>query len=412
MGPAGVTTVASLPRMASPGPETAETHTLSPREADRLWNWVLARQGLAPHTRRTGVEEIADAGLGLHAARLPSPFATVAARAADQSTPLELFNPAVRSRLVTVRCMRKTLHTLPLDLAAAAHAATLHFRERDALRAIANASHSLAAITAATAAVVELLGESGPLFHRTIEARLGAAGIPVMVTRLALKLAWERGTLAYLNQAAGWNREIRVFALTASAYPTLDSVLDPHTAVEFLMAAYLDRYGPISIRDATWWSALSRTAVAEALERSGVKLVRLFTPWSDSPLYMSTQRFAEFTLADDADYVSGVNLLAHEDVALKAYFETRRRYLGDLAQEAAFNQIGEVMPTIAVDGRVVGTWTWDPSAKRVRHRLIPRLLPAARHPEVRAAAARHTAVLRSGLYRAPDPRIAQGQLSL
>ncbi|MFC5821002.1 DNA glycosylase AlkZ-like family protein [Nonomuraea harbinensis] len=397
--------------MASPGPETAQTHTLGPREAGRLWNWVLTRQGLAPHTRRTGVEEIADAGLGLHAARLPSPFATVAARAADPSIPLELFNPAVRSRLVTVRCMRKTLHTLPLDLAAAAHAATLRFRERDALRAIVNAGYGHAAITAATAAIVEQLGASGPLFHRTIEARLGAAGTPVMVTRLALKLAWERGVLAYLNQAAGWNREVRVFTLAASTYPTLDTALDPHTAVELLMATYLDRYGPISIKDATWWSALSRTTVTEALQRSGIKLVRLFTPWSHSPLYMSAQRFAEYTVADDADYLSGVNFLAHEDVALKAYFETRSRYLGDLAQHAAFNQIGEVLPTIVLDGRVVGTWRWDPSAGRVRHRLIPRLLPAARRPEVRAAAARHTAVLRSGLYRAPRPRIAPGQLN-
>ncbi|WP_344829589.1 DNA glycosylase AlkZ-like family protein [Nonomuraea dietziae] len=86
---------------------------------------------------------------------------------------------------------------------------------------------------------------------------------------------------------------------------------------------------------------------------------------------MSAQRFAEFTVADDADCATGVNLLAHEDVALKAYFETRRRYLGDLPAAAAFNQIGEVLPTILLNGRVVGTWTWDPTAKRARHRLIP-----------------------------------------
>ncbi|GAA3306106.1 DNA glycosylase AlkZ-like family protein [Nonomuraea dietziae] len=96
--------------------------------------------------------------------------------------------------------MRKTLHTLPLDLAAAAHAATLRFRERDALRAIVNAGHSAHTVATATAALVELLGESGPLFHRTIEDRLAAAGLPITVTRLALKLAWERGTLTYANQ--------------------------------------------------------------------------------------------------------------------------------------------------------------------------------------------------------------------
>ncbi|MER7359984.1 DNA glycosylase AlkZ-like family protein [Nonomuraea dietziae] len=373
---------------------------------------MLARQGLGPHTRQLGVEEIADAGLGLHAARLPSPFATVAARAADPSIPLQLFDPAVRSRLVTVRCMRKTLHTLPLDLAAAAHAATLRFRERDALRAIVNAGHSAHTVATATAALVELLGESGPLFHRTIEDRLAAAGLPITVTRLALKLAWERGTLTYANQAAGWNREVRTFTLTASAYPTLDTALDPHVAVDHLMVAYLDRYGPISIRDATWWSALSRTAIVGGLERAAVKLVQLSTPWSDSPMYMSAQRFAEFTVADDADCATGVNLLAHEDVALKAYFETRRRYLGDLPAAAAFNQIGEVLPTILLNGRVVGTWTWDPTAKRARHRLIPGLVPSAQHTAVRKAAARLTSILRSGLNRAPDPRIAQGQLTL
>ncbi|GAA3306109.1 DNA glycosylase AlkZ-like family protein [Nonomuraea dietziae] len=66
---------------------------------------------------------------------------------------------------------------------------------------------------------------------------------------------------------------MRTFTLTASAYPTLDTALDPHVAVDHLMVAYLDRYGPISIRDATWWSALSRTAIVGGLERAAVKLV-------------------------------------------------------------------------------------------------------------------------------------------
>ncbi|MGI5292662.1 hypothetical protein ACQEVF_56455 [Nonomuraea polychroma] len=86
--------------------------------------------------------------------------------------------------------------------------------------------------------------------------------------------------------------------------------------------------------------------------------------------------------------------------------------IGSLARSGTHDFLGEVLPTIVPDGRVVGTWTWDPTAKRVRHRLIPSMVPAARHPEVRAAAARHTAVLRSDLYRVPDPRIAQDRLTL
>ncbi|MFD8559662.1 DNA glycosylase AlkZ-like family protein [Streptosporangium canum] len=393
-------------------PATVESHVLGPREADRLWNWVLARQGLAPHTRHGSVEAIAEATLGLHAARLPSPFATVAARASQPAVALSLFDAEVRTRLITVRCMRKTLHSLPLELASAAHAATLRFRERDALRAVINAGVGDSVITAATAAMCELLGESGPLFHRVIETRLAATGIPVPTTRLALKLAWERGILAYQNQSGGWNREVRTFALTADAYPGLNIGLASDLAAERLFTVYLDRYGPVSLRDATWWSALSRMAVAEAWQRAGVKLVELITPWTPSPLYMLAERFAEYAAAHDDDCATGVGFLAHEDVALKAYFETRRRYLGDLPPSSAFNQIGEVLPTIVLDGRVVGTWAWQERSARLRHQLIPRMVAAERQPNIRAAAAALTATLRRGLHRAPDKRAQTGQLTL
>lgn len=55
--------------------------------------------------------------------------------------------------------MRKTLHTLPLELAVVAHGATLHFRERDALRAITNANVSLQHIPGTIDVIVALLEE-------------------------------------------------------------------------------------------------------------------------------------------------------------------------------------------------------------------------------------------------------------
>jgi hypothetical protein len=56
--------------------------------------------------------------------------------------PASLFTGPVQASLLTLRCMRKTLHTLPLPLAAAAHAATLRFRDRDACRAVLNAGRT------------------------------------------------------------------------------------------------------------------------------------------------------------------------------------------------------------------------------------------------------------------------------
>jgi len=96
--------------------------------------------------RLTSACQVADAVLGLHAARIPSPYAIVAARTSDPAIPASLFTAPVRSSLLTLRCMRKTLHTLPLPLAAAAHAAAVGFRDRDARRAVANAGVAMAAV--------------------------------------------------------------------------------------------------------------------------------------------------------------------------------------------------------------------------------------------------------------------------
>jgi hypothetical protein len=85
---------------------------------------------------------------------------------------------------------------------------------------------------------------------------LADRGTNVQTGRQAIKLAWERGTISYANAATTWNREARTFALTSAAYPTLDSSLARDQAVTELVTAYFDRYGPATMRDATWWSGL------------------------------------------------------------------------------------------------------------------------------------------------------------
>src|SRR5262249_39190272 len=155
------------------------------------------------------VLEVAHATLGLHAARLPSPFATVIARSASPTVAQTLFEADTHAYISTIRCMRKTLHTLPLKLAAVAHGATLHFRERDTLRAINNANISLQGISRTVDAIIDLLSREDPMTHRAIEARLAAPHTSVVVIRLALKLAWEQGMLTYRNETSGWNREKR-----------------------------------------------------------------------------------------------------------------------------------------------------------------------------------------------------------
>jgi hypothetical protein len=313
----------------------------------------------------------------------------VAARTNDSAIPSSLFTAPVKASLLTLRCMRKTLHTLPLHLASAAHAATIRFRERDDRRIALNAGYGTAAIDDLISQVSTLLRES-PLPHRIIETSLAQAGHDVRMIRSAIKIAWERGTFAYINSATTWNRESRTFALTASAYPAVDLYLPRSEAITALATAYFHRYGPATIRDAAWWSGLSAADITAGLLDSGRSLLSVTTPWSEAPCLMFADQ-ADEALANEA--VTGVQLLAHEDSALKAYYQTRSRYLADIPQRRAFNQIGEVFPTIVIDGLVTGTWAWDNRTRSVRTSVIRGLTTPAIRRQIQARAAALTQTL-------------------
>jgi hypothetical protein len=92
---------------------------------------------------------------------------------------------------------------------------------------------------------------------------------------------------------------------------------------------------------------------------------------------------------------TGVRFLAHEDTALKAYYQTRSRYLGDLSQQRAFNQIGEVLPTVIIDGTVPGTWSWNTRTAAIDTNLILGKVPPVICRQVKARADALTETLRS-----------------
>jgi hypothetical protein len=380
--------------MATHGPRASACVRLDAPAATRLWTAVLARQGLHPGTQLATVKDIARAGMGIHAARLATPIATVVARAADPRLGLDTIGRQDARGLTTIRCMRRTLHLLPVDLASIAHHATLAYRERDALRLAAKVGADPVLVDRVTDRLARVLAD-GPLSPRQIEAGLGRHGVDVPHARAGVKVAWERGRLTYLNVSSGWNQESRAFALTETTCPGLLREVDPRQAVRELVAGYFDRYGPATVRDAMWWSALSQRDVLAGMDSCGVDWVEVHTPWASSPAFMPAGRYEEALAAGDG-WGGALVLLAHEDVALKAYFESRARYLGGLAPTRVFNPIGEVLPTIVWDGGIIGRWEWDRHRRTVvTSRLLP-ALPGGVGRDIVRAAGRLTEVLRAG----------------
>jgi hypothetical protein len=71
--------------------------------------------------------------------------------------------------------------------------------------------------------------------------------------------------------------------------------------------------------------------------------------------------------------------------------------LAGLLRPRAFNQIGEALPAITVDGIVTGTWSWDSRSRNIIVRMLPgKMTPAVRR-QVRERAAVLDETLRAGI---------------
>lgn len=321
---------------------------------------------------------VAERHVGLHAARLSSPWVAMRARVPTfEAAHLRGLLHGDRE-LIKLRCMRRTLHILPLDLAPIAHSATLDQRAGACRSTLRRLGHTDRTLRALTARVREHL-HGGELPYRTLEHQLGSSGRhPIELIRLAIKWLWEHGDLVYLDRSPSLHHEQRSFALTAEAFPGLHLSGDTVTAADDrLVAAHVRAFGPVSASDIAWWSGMGRGRVSAALARQRSELVPVRIAGLDSDLVMHAADVDD-ALAIDEQPRGQVALLAYEDPSLKGYFATRARYIAPAHYPMLFNSIGEARASIMLDGRVVGVWAWDRRSASVAATVFGRVTRAAR----------------------------------
>ncbi|HEU4905288.1 MAG TPA: crosslink repair DNA glycosylase YcaQ family protein [Solirubrobacterales bacterium] len=338
---------------------------------------------------------IAEHLVGIHAARVVSPLPIVAARTNDSARALPVLDFAPSSKLLRVRCMRKTLHILPRPLARLAHAATRRYRVRDAARPLV--VHGLTARKFETLAdrAVSIVSDHGPATPRELAEQVTQAArlTDHRLATLILRYCWEAGDLFVWRSPSAWDAERRVIGADARLRADFAS-LEAEDAQDQLLAHYFRRFGPASIRDACWWSGLSRGVVNRHLDSMGDRYLTYSAPWAESALYgltehgATTQRHADTDLSEsDRRYT----FLGHEDPILKAYFETRARYIDKANYSRLYNQIGEARPAIVANGHIVGVWQWDRQARLVTTSVFPQHRALRR--EVAAAGRTHADLL-------------------
>jgi len=326
-------------------------------DLERVRAFNFKRQGLFDECRFKGIQDAVAAMVGLHSARLSTPFVALAAR-------LPLFRPQhlieelyVRANLIKLRCMRKTLHTVPLSMAPVVHQATRSYRLRDCTSFYRRNRIAPGTLARLRNSVLSLVSRA-PLTSAQIVAHLqGQRSVPVELGRAVIKQLWEEGHLCYVNRAQSWRKESRAYASTAANYPLLNlEAISLREAQERLILWHIESYGPVTEQDVAWWSGLPRSLVHETIVRHAPAVTAVGVAGFGTAFYISR---ADVPVLLKTRRMDGCfRLLAHEDPLLKAYHHSRARYVGMVDYERLFNPIGEARAGIFKNGVAIGTWEW------------------------------------------------------
>ncbi len=340
--------------------------------------YLAHKQHLLPEARVADVVQVSRDLVGLHASAVTVPYLSLWARVPGFQRAM-LDDALYESReLAKVLCMRVTLHAVPSDeVLLFLHACRDYVERRTPLRYRGGGLLAQAGLCPANEAgalleeiqhqILDVLGRRGPstlseisqhvpelqatILHDEGKAyegqfSIGSRLISEMCTQALLIRARPRGT---------WRSNLNEYAPLRDWLPGPGlQPGGPQEARAWLVRRYLSAFGPARYEDVQWWTGFTKTDTEAALETLEPELVQVAIDGLEDGHLM---------LADDARQLSSfpptdgpaVFFLPGLDPYIMGYRD-RRRYLATEHEVHVLTRDGNAVPTVWVNGQVVGVW--------------------------------------------------------
>lgn len=338
-------------------------------DINKVNHYLFTKHNIIPGTQVKNIEEVSRNHLGLHSARIMTPYTTLCSRIEKFGTKMLMQELYENRKLIKLRCMRTTLHIVPFDIAPIVHKATLPIRiaepelffKRNNIdkQFIGDMQDYLEA---------EIDYPVAPdIIESLIKKRLniGDEELSKKSAKMILKYMWEIGSLCYVNDATSWEKEERKYGVCKKYYSNLDlSQYTIKSAQQKLIYEYVDKFGPVTLKDIGWWTGLGTRLTQEVINKDKTRYIKCSLGESTVDFYMSEKGYEALEKFKNPE-LEWIALLAYEDPSLKGYFESRYRYVQEKNYNLLFNQIGEVRASIIYNGQAVGIWVWNKKNKNV-----------------------------------------------
>jgi len=121
-----------------------------------------------------------------------------------------------------------------------------------------------------------------------------------------------------------------------------------------VLRAYVRGYGPVTQKDAAWWTGMDLKRVARAMEALEDELVEIALKGTEGTWLMHAADAEELERAALLDQPS-VAVLPANDPLMVGYAD-RSRFIDDVARPYVFDNAHNAAPVVLVDGRVAAIW--------------------------------------------------------
>ncbi|MHA2119304.1 MAG: DNA glycosylase AlkZ-like family protein, partial [Candidatus Thorarchaeota archaeon] len=277
--------------------------------------------------------EIARTQLGLHSTDYWTPYLSVWARIGDYDAEAVFKSLNRGDRLLRLNAFRTTVHVVHSDnLSLLIHATGLvlnkKIRQHPDIKQLSEKE-----IESLTESVLAVL-EDGPKTMREIK-------------KLVPEQAKQIRPLFHLAATSG--KVIRATASHArsstTAYALLEKWIDgfhlddicEDDALNQIIHKYIDRFGPVSIDDISWWLPTTKTRAKAAVEAFGEDAVQIDIAGKTK---LMTPSDFDHALSLESPSESVIWFLPYEDHLPKAFID-RSWYLGDEMRERVFPKLRE-----------------------------------------------------------------------
>lgn len=331
---------------------------------NQLRRYTMERQGLVERKDSTDVFQFGP----LHYTDHTTPYLSLLARL-EHFQAEDLLARLRQSEKKLLRCMRGTLHLIEGRFVPAIQCI---YQQRDGERVLEFENYKILMedALALREEILRLMQEHGPQSSVTIKKLIDPRWVvkhtymntPNEITNLApvMRWMWQLGLLEMGGKVHQWRTKDSYYSVVAN--PPQPCV-DTRPALAEVARWYFDLYGPSAYEDWAWWTGLKVEPNRAAFATIQPELVEVKAEGIQETLWIPTsQAEALQQTPDEAPQMA--RLLPYEDAFIKAYKATRYRFYDNegLAEDIAITKGGEAVPTMWLNGQIVGVWEWNRKA--------------------------------------------------